>query len=83
MSEALKLMFTGMGTVFFILIMVVVLGNLIIRLTNSFATETVKPAVVGASSPEMAPNKLAAIVTAVDVVTQGRGKVSSVEKLSE
>lgn len=83
MSEALKLMFTGMGTVFFILIMVVVLGNLIIRLTNSFSTESAKQTAAGASLSEIAPNKLVAIVSAVDVATKGKGKVTSVEKLNK
>ncbi len=80
MAEALKLMLTGMGTVFFILIMVVVLGNVIIKVTNSFASEANTSATSGTSS-EIGAGKLAAIVSAVDVVTMGKGKVTTVEKM--
>ncbi|HYQ58519.1 MAG TPA: OadG family protein [Draconibacterium sp.] len=82
MNEALKLMLTGMSTVFFILIMVVVLGNIIIRVTNRFA-------VVVADAPSRAPqaqneinaSKLAAIVSAVEITTKGKGRITSVEKM--
>jgi len=83
MTDALQLMFTGMGTVFFILIMVVVLGNLIIRFTNSFAVVSNQAVMPKASAQTLEPNKLAAIVSAVDIVTQGKGKVTSVEKIEK
>jgi len=82
MNEALKLMLTGMSTVFFILIMVVVLGNLIIRLTNKFASAPLVPtALASRSTAEITPSKLAAIVSAVEITTKGKGKVTSIEKL--
>ncbi|MCY1719196.1 OadG family protein [Prolixibacteraceae bacterium Z1-6] len=82
MTEALKLMLTGMSTVFFILIMVVVLGNLIIRLTNKFAPVPVASTVgAGKSTQEISPSKLAAIISAVEITTKGQGKVTSIEKL--
>ncbi len=82
MNEALKLMLTGMSTVFFILIMVVVLGNLIIRLTNKFASAPLAPtALASSSTAEITPSKLAAIVSAVEITTKGKGKVTSIEKL--
>ncbi|QIA09038.1 OadG family protein [Draconibacterium halophilum] len=84
MNEALKLMLTGMSTVFFILIMVVVLGNLIIRITNRFAVAVVEnPTSSGSSQSEINPSKLAAIVSAVQITTKGKGSVTSVEKMSE
>jgi oxaloacetate decarboxylase gamma subunit len=75
-------MITGTSTVFFILIMVVVLGNLIIRLTNKFAL--VPLAVTELASPKKAgiePAKLAAIISAVEITTKGKGKVTSIEKM--
>jgi len=81
MAEALKLMLTGMGTVFFILIMVVVLGNVIIKVTNSFASEASTPVATSGTSSEIGASKLAAIVSAVDVVTKGKGKVTTIEKM--
>ncbi|MCK3683228.1 OadG family protein [Maribellus sp. YY47] len=83
MTNALQLMLTGMGTVFFILIMVVVLGNVIIRITNSFATVSTQAIAPAAAPSGMEASKLAAIVSAVDVVTRGKGKVTSVEKIDE
>ncbi|WP_321375660.1 OadG family protein [uncultured Draconibacterium sp.] len=84
MSEALKLMLTGMSTVFFILIMVVVLGNLIIRITNRFAVVQVSTSVKeGGTQSEIEPSKLAAIVSAVQITTKGKGRITSVEKMSD
>ena len=82
MSEALKLMLTGMSTVFFILIMVVVLGNLIIQLTNKFAVAPVT-LTDGAdkSKTEIEPSKLAAIVSAVEISTKGKGNVTMIERM--
>lgn len=82
MAEAVKLLLTGMGTVFFILIMVVLLGNLIIRVTNMFYMPVV-PDKESVPVSEIAPSKLAAIVSAVDIVTKGKGKVTSVKKVDK
>lgn len=79
MAEALKLMLTGMSTVFFILIMVVVLGNIIIRITNKFAVAPVTH--TSGSESEIEPSKLAAIISAVEITTLGKGKVTSIEKM--
>lgn len=81
MAEALKLMLTGMSTVFFILIMVVVLGNLIIRLTNKFALEPIATETPNHSKPKIEPSKLAAIISAVEITTKGQGKVTSIKKM--
>lgn len=82
MAEALKLMLTGMSTVFFILIMVVVLGSLIIRLTNKFAPSPVAITEVPTQNkPVISASKLAAIISAVEMTTKGQGKVTSIEKV--
>ena len=84
MAEALKLLLTGMSTVFFILIMVALLGNLIIIITNKFAVShvTVSPVESKSNSNLIESQKLAALVSAVDIVTKGKGKISSVEKIN-
>lgn len=83
MTEALRLMLTGMSTVFFILIMVVVLGNLIIRITNKFTVAPLAPTEnANNAKSEIDPAKLAAIVSAVQVTTFGKGKVTSIEKVN-
>lgn len=82
MTEALKLMLTGMSTVFFILIMVVVLGSLIIRITNKFAlVPVVLTDKANKTNPEIDPAKLAAIISAVEITTKGQGKVTSIEMM--
>lgn len=84
MNEALRLMLTGMSTVFFILIMVVVLGNIIIRVTNRFAVAAVESSTSATpSQKKINASKLAAIISAVEITTKGKGKVTSVEKMSE
>lgn len=83
MAEALKLMLTGMSTVFIILIMVVLLGNLIIQLTNKFAPAplTLTGNKTG-NSPGIDSKKMAAIVSAVQVTTKGRGNITSIKKMN-
>lgn len=81
MSEVVKLIFTGMGTVFLILIMVVVLGNLIVRVTNMYAPAPSQVAKSN-SNAAIAPDKLAVLVSAVETVTRGKGKISKIEKIN-
>ena len=89
LQEALLLLAVGMVTVFFILSMVVFSGKALILFVNRFVPtpqlQEVKPAPVltenDATPSTIEPQKLAAIVAAVENVTKGKGKVTSVEKL--
>lgn len=82
LNTALLLMMVGMTTVFAILLIVIYLGKGLIALVNKYAPEEVVPAKAAASSTAAIPgNILAAISAAVTVVTQGKGKVSKVEKI--
>jgi oxaloacetate decarboxylase gamma subunit len=78
MNEALMLLGVGMITVFIILTLVVLLGNLLIILVNRFIPEKAK--IITKSTENISNKKLAAIVAAVDIVTKGRGKVTGVVK---
>lgn len=83
MSEAFKLMLTGMSTVFLILILVVLLGNLIIRVTNKYAASPVAP--TGSAGKVVAgieTAKMAAIVSAVEISTKGKGTITSIERIN-
>ncbi len=83
-SEALKLMLIGMGTVFSILIFVVILGNLIIMVTNRLSTgQPAIPAQQQNGGQEIDPKKLAVIISTVEVVTGGRGKIISISKSNQ
>lgn len=79
-STALSLMLIGMITVGFILFVVVAVGNIIIRVTNKIKVpEVIK--VVRTSKQSFSSNKMAAIVSAVNSVTQGKGRVTKIEKI--
>ncbi len=81
MAQVIQLIFTGMGTVFFMLIMVVLLGNVIIRVTNKYSTVVEVQTISESKTSEMNSAKIAAIVSAVDIVTGGKGRVSSIKKM--
>lgn len=82
LNTALLLMVVGMATVFAILLIVIYLGKGLIALVNKYAPEEVAPAKPAGNNTATIPgNILAAINAAVTVVTQGKGKVSKVEKI--
>ena len=72
LETALLLMVVGMATVFAILLIVIYLGKLLISLVNKYAPEEQLP---------VPGNIVAAITAAVNVVTQGKGKVAKIEKI--
>lgn len=83
MEIALELLGVGMVTVFIILALVVVLGDLIIRFVNRFMPE-VQKASIHANEPLASHSntkKLAAIVSAINIATKGNGRVTKIEKL--
>ena len=78
------LMVVGMPTVFIILWIIIGFGNLLIRLVNKYAPEenlkiAARPVMAGVSSNVSDPI-VAAIVSAVSITTQGKGKVTSIKK---
>ncbi|MFY9154367.1 MAG: OadG family transporter subunit [Prolixibacteraceae bacterium] len=83
MGIALELLGVGMVTVFIILSLVVLLGQLIIRFVNRFIPEVEKAANlrVAVAVSEINPKKIAAIVSAVNAVTDGTGKVSNIDRI--
>jgi len=83
MGIAFELLGVGMVTVFLILSLVVILGNLIIRFVNRFIPEVqnISTKMADAVKTEIHPNKMAAIVSAVDKVTKGTGRVTRVKKI--
>ena len=83
LETAFLLMVVGMATVFVILLIVIYLGKLLISLVNKYAPEeVVSVKQTSSQAPVPIPGYiLAAITAAVNVVTQGKGKVTKVEKL--
>lgn len=80
-STAFMLLAVGMITVFTILALIVVFGNALISLVNKFFPEAKVTRVVNtATQSAINPRKMAAIVSAGDIVTEGKAKVTSITK---
>lgn len=81
LSTAFMLLAVGMITVFTILALIVVFGNVLISLVNKYIPEAkVTKVIRTATQAAMDPRKVAAIVSAVDIVTEGKAKVTSITK---
>lgn len=81
-SNALVLLAIGMITVFLILALVVISGNILIKIVNKYAPEPSKK-LVRSSRPSAGtpPEIIAAITAVVETVTAGHGKVDSIKKI--
>ncbi len=81
LSNAFSILIVGMATVFLILWLVVVIGNLIIRITNKWAPEPENKQKGGNSNTPDSGDRVAAIVAAVEAITGGKGKVTKITKV--
>lgn len=81
-STALSLLGVGMITVFIVLLFVVIVGNLLITFANKFAPDATKPTAIRQERSNISPAKLAAIKSAIDQLTGGKGEVINIEKVS-
>lgn len=80
LNNAFAILVVGMITVLLILGLVVVLGNILIRITNKFWPQSENTRKSGSGSAGIHAGTLSAIVAAVEAVTGGKGKVNKVEK---
>lgn len=80
MNEAITIMAVGMITVFFILFLIVFIGNTIILLSNKYLPEEIIPVKLKKAT-ETSNNTFAAITAAIEVVTKGKGKVTNIKKI--
>jgi len=79
-NEAVSIMIVGMITVFFILFLIVGIGNVIIRLSNKYLPEEIAPAKPSKISATT-NNTIAAIEAAIAKATNGKGKVTNIKKI--
>lgn len=70
----------GLGTVFCALLLIIGMGNLLISVVNRFFPEEEPKAQAATAVAAVAPNIKAAIESAVNTITAGKGKVESIEK---
>jgi oxaloacetate decarboxylase gamma subunit len=83
MGVAFQLLGVGMITVFVILALVFIIGNLIIRFVNKYIGEDIKSQTKNSGNQTVAINakKMAAIVSVVNLITKGTGRVTDIKKL--
>ncbi len=86
-QTGLMLLAIGFPTVFLILWLVIILGKGLVLAVNKYAPEEEStkaiPAIASVPTREqqISPGKITAIVSAVNLVTGGKGKVTKIEKL--
>lgn len=79
-NEAISLLIVGMIMVFFILFLVVLVGKVVIQLTNHYLPEVQKANDAGVALKVASPKQLAVLAAVVDTITQGEGSLDTVEK---
>ena len=82
-TTGLMLLAVGMITIFVVLSLVVITGNLLIRFVNQYFPDvpvTSPSPLQPSGSAEISPQIVSAIVGAVDIVTQGAGKITSIQQ---
>lgn len=82
LNTALLLMGVGMVTVFLVLTCVVILGNVLTRFVNRFVPVVESVPVKSSSSDTIQAPKIAAITSAVEIFTKGKGQIKSIKKLN-
>lgn len=80
LNEALIITVVGMITVFFILFLIILVGNLLIRFCNKYLPEEVRVK-RSDKSDDHTPQIHQAIETAINIFTKGKGKVTNIRKL--
>lgn len=88
LQTALVVLIVGMTTVFSILSLVVLAGSLLIRIVNRFfpapiiqSGTTNTPSPILSDKTSFNKSKLAAIVAAVDLITDHKGIVEKIERV--
>lgn len=81
-NTALSLLGVGMITVFIVLLFVVILGNLLKSFVNKFVPENTPSTPIKPKRNNISPAKVAAIKSAINQLTGGKGEVINIEKAS-
>ncbi len=80
-NEAVSIMIVGMITVMLILLLIIVIGNTIIRFSNKYIPEEKASGRNSNSSAIPTESIYKAITLAIDKATNGQGKVTSIKKI--
>ncbi len=71
LSTAFSLLIIGMTSVFVVLTLIVITSRFLIRIVNALHIEV---------KENISKRKLAAIATSIDFFTEGKGKITKIEK---
>lgn len=82
LNLALQLLLVGMLSVFFILGIVVALGRVLIYLVNRYSPVIQKTEIAGKPTSGFSKKKLAVLTAVVDVITENKGVIKSINKLN-
>lgn len=80
---AIELSAIGIVTVFIILYLITLSGRLLISFTNRFLYPRPDETKTDIAPPTISSSTVAAITATVEVITQGKGRIVSIEKLKE
>lgn len=80
-QSPIVLLVVGMGTVFVALLIIIYLGEGLIRLVNHFFPENEKPTVDNKQTASVSPKTAQAISAAVQIITNNKGMVEKIEKI--
>lgn len=80
MNEALSLLIVGMIMVFLILFLVVIVGNVVVQITNRYLPEVQKTDEGDGGLQGASPKKIAVLAAVVDLITQGEGRIDKIQK---
>ncbi len=82
LTDSLQLMGVGLATVFSVLLLIILLGNLLILLINKYAPEEEKPKVAVSNAVQAVDANVAmAINMAISKLTGGKSKADKIEKI--
>ncbi len=81
-STSLMLMGIGLATVFAVLLLIIWLGNLMVKLINKYAPEEEAPKAKTSAAPAAVDSNVAqAINLAIMQITGGKSKAEKIEKI--
>jgi hypothetical protein len=75
--EALTLLIVGMGSAFFVLFLIGVIGQFLITWTNYQAENRI----ISQNNVHRNPTHIAVITAVVEQVTEGEGRISNIQKI--
>jgi len=81
LKEAFGLLAVGMGSAFFVLFLISILGRLLIRWINGTVKEESGTLLHSSKNNSAESQHIAALTSVVDIITDGEGSISNIQKI--